>query len=255
MMPMTAPRLTFARVSSLFSLLALVALVASACGGDDDHDDDSGGVDAGTPDGGTGTIDAATECSTPLPPPAMCDFFLGCGCDTPSEKCSYTGTMRACTSAGAKAVGETCTNDTECVAASLCASPVVGGPKRCIAFCDPSHPCGQSDACYITVAGLADAKLCGQSCDLRGQDCEFAEQGCYPSKENQPAMEKGVCAAAGDGTAGADCTAANDCAEGYTCIMDDKKCHALCDRGGGLPMCASGTCSALKDHTATGYCK
>jgi hypothetical protein len=247
------------RISFALSLVAAACFVTSiaACG------DDSAptGVDAGadataTADSGP---DANTVCPNPLPPPAQCDFFLSCGCNTPTEKCSATQTGKGCTNAGTKLAGELCANDTECSAGTVCA--MYGGALRCMAYCDDSHTCEQTplpQACYIKVTAnqVQIGSVCGQVCDLRTQDCLYDGQGCYPSTTLLNQMDHGICATAGAGQDGAACTLANDCAEGYTCISSDSKCHKFCDRAGGNPMCGTGqTCMALAGHTATGFCQ
>ena len=88
---------------------ALVVVLA-ACGG-------GGGVVPGF-DGGPETPDAPTTC--PEPPPAVCDYFLSCGCDTPTEKCSVSAAGPTCFNAGTKGPGEACVVEAECAAQNAC---------------------------------------------------------------------------------------------------------------------------------------
>jgi hypothetical protein len=239
---------------SLLIMLTCGALVAAACG----DDDAPGGADASIdiPDAYTGP-DANTMCPDPLPAETMCDFFLSCGCNTPAEKCSAEGTGVGCVTAGQKAEGELCADDTECAAGTICA--LYGGMNRCLRFCDPAHPCPTDEACYIAVTGSGGADIgavCGQVCDLRTQDCQFEGQGCYPSQALLGQPEHGICVDDGAGTQGSTCDVANDCAEGFTCLDSDDKCHKFCDRNGGTPSCDAGqTCIAIKNHADTGVCQ
>jgi hypothetical protein len=243
------------------AILLSFGLLTAACG-----DDDAPGapIDAGaqTFDVFTGP-DAQEACADPVPPPAMCDFFLSCGCDVPAgEKCTVDGAAGAtgnrCIAAGVKLEGEECTVDTECTSGTICID--YGGAKHCLAYCDDAHLCaGQAttQACYINLSngsGAMAARLCGQVCDLRGQDCGYPTQGCYPSSAlGMP--EQGICVTAGAGGEGAACTLANDCSEGFTCLNSDSKCHKLCDIGGAAPTCDVGTCQAIAGHVATGACR
>ncbi len=246
------------RKSSMVSIISVLtlagALALAGCGGADippSQDDDPDGsifpIDAG--------VDARIECPDPEPAPANCDFFLSCGCNVAAgEKCSIELNSKDCVLAGAKGVGENCVLEGECEAGTLCA--VYGSGKRCMQYCDSAHACTATttpQACYINVNSAVEARVCGQLCDLRAQDCEFPEQGCYPSAA-AGAADKGICVTADTGGQGASCLEANDCQEGFTCSTTDNKCRQLCDRGGGAPTCTTGTCSALVGHTATGVC-
>ena len=235
----------------------LAATLTAACGGADvgpglRADADPGDLDAG--------IDGRAECPDPEPPPEQCDFFLSCGCDVAGgQKCSINAisNQRACFAAGPKAPGATCSDESECEAGSLCAVFGGAGTKRCMQYCDDAHACPSAptaQACYVPVLNVNDATVCGQVCDLRGQDCEEASQGCYPSARVST-DEKGICAVAGSAGQGAACTLGNDCAKGFTCDSGTDKCVQMCTIGGGAPACTVGTCTPLGGHTATGVCK
>jgi hypothetical protein len=239
-----------------FLVASLFALVACGGGADVVHLD-GGSADAGGPD-------ARTECSDPEPPPTACDFFLSCGCNVAAgEKCSIdsNNSMRACFQAGDKAPGATCGDETECQAGSLCALFGGGNAMRCMQYCDPAHTCPSTpvaQACYIPVFNVVDARVCGQVCDLRGQDCELADQACYPASAVST-MEKGICARAAARVDGDPCDQGNDCAKGFTCISNPAPtpgatCHRMCSRDGSAPVCTVGTCKPLEGHTLTGIC-
>jgi hypothetical protein len=246
------------RVSVVAGLMAAFVLVA--CGGADvapPHPGD-GGIDAGTVDAGP---DARLDCPDPLPAPAQCDFFLSCGCDVAAgEKCSIDSQTNArdCFQRGGKHEGEVCSQEMDCEAGTLCAVFGTSPVRRCMKYCDVAHACPTAptaEACYIPVKDVANATVCGQVCDLLTQDCELADQGCYPSPTHVTTAEKGICAQAAAGAEGATCTIANDCAEGLTCLDGDSKCHKLCRVGGGAPACTTGTCQAIPGSTLTGVCK
>lgn len=232
------------------SLLIVSMTFMSGCGG---CGGDAPGLD---PDADL-RPDAASMC--PDPPPAVCDFFLQCGCD-PGEKCSRGADGPACVPVGIKPVGEPCGDDTECVAGSVCVN--YGGELRCLQYCDDMHACPVGDACFIIVndeAGAQIGEACGQACSLLAQDCEFDMFGCYAASFH-PVMEEGVCVLAGAGVSGTVCTSANDCAEGLTCIEDTggtgSTCLAYCDRVDSDPGCQAGeSCVALADQTQTGVCR
>jgi hypothetical protein len=239
-------------------MLAMAGLLAlGACGGSDIPPlRDDGSVEP--PDAG---IDARTECPDPEPPPAECDFFLSCGCDVGAgEKCSVNpeNSMRDCFQAGTTQAGQACVEETDCEAGTLCAVFGDSGARRCMKFCDDEFPCPTTpvaQACYIPVFNVEDARVCGQVCDLLGQDCELDDQACYPSGRVTTA-EKGICAEFKlTGVNGASCTVANDCNTGLTCLSNDGKCHELCDRQDGDPGCTTGTCQEIPGHTRTGVCK
>jgi hypothetical protein len=242
---------------SVLSLASvLVALALAACGGADVSTPDAS--TAGPADSG---VDARLECPNPEPAPDACDFFLSCGCDVGAgEKCSIDSTNheRDCFPKGTKEPGEDCDIETDCVSGSLCAVFGASTAKRCMRYCDDAHACPSTplaQACYIPVTGVDPAAfVCGQVCDLLGQDCANADEGCYPSQLHVTTPEKGICAHAAAGVEGGACTVANDCAEGLTCLDSDSKCHKLCRVGGGEPACTTGTCTLISGETATGIC-
>lgn len=238
----------------------VLALPFAGCG------DDDGAVP--TIDGGPGTPDANltpdawTEC--PDPPPAQCDYFLSCGCDTMmGEKCTIVGNPPmgpVCAPSGANEAGQVCTQDSDCAAGTVCVA--YGGGLRCMRFCDAGHPCPEDQSCFIRVVDDMSTELgrvCGQVCSLIGQDCQFEGQGCYPSATFAPEKETGICVNAGTKVQGEACTKANDCAEGFTCVDvsgGGSICARLCDRNDGDPGCEMGqSCSALTGHTQAGVCR
>ncbi len=239
------------RISSLLPMLiAAGALALAACGG----------ADVAPQADAAPLPDARVECPNPEPEPSACDFFLSCGCAVAEgKKCSVDVTTheRDCFRAGTLAPGATCVSEVDCQAVSLCAVFGGGTAQRCMQYCDATHACPTTpaeQACYIPVSGVADAHVCGQVCSLLGQDCELADQGCYPSAI-VTTMEKGVCAQAAAGAELDTCSLANDCRKGLTCLTTDHKCHKLCDRGAGAGACTNGTCQAMPGHTATGICQ
>jgi hypothetical protein len=241
-------------LGSAVSALFVSFLLLGACGGGADG---RLRVDAGP--GGDDDPDASTECGNPPPTEAECDFFNSCGCNVAGgEKCSIEAVSgdRQCFDFGPKPPGALCADERECEPGSLCAIFGVSGEKHCMKFCDDDHGCPSTptpQACYVPILNVSDATVCGQVCDLRGQDCAIDGQGCYPS-EKVPTREKGICANAAGGEQGDACTLGNDCKAGFICADSDGKCHAICDRQDGDPACATGTCKPLGGHTATGFC-
>jgi hypothetical protein len=206
--------------------------------------------------------DARTECWDPDAGIEDCDYFLGCGCDTPTEKCSPAPSGRECFAAGAKVAGETCVSEDECVAQTTCLP--YAGEMRCMSLCDPAHPCAADlTTCYIKVTNGGDppieiGRVCGQICSLTAQDCLYDGQGCYQSMTWAPILEKGICLTAGLGTQGNTCARATDCDEGFLCINQagstTSVCAKICDRGGNEPSCDEGSCQPLSGEVQTGIC-
>jgi hypothetical protein len=244
--------------TSLF-VLSLLPFALLACGGADIPPlvrDAGAPIDALVP-----VPDARLDCPDPLPAPTACDFFLSCGCDVAGgEKCSINNNtnQRGCFLAGPGLTGATCDHETECQAGTLCA--IFGGSTAwtCMQYCDDAHDCPADLGCYLPVENVADATVCGPICDLLGQDCGIADQGCYPFSKVKT-EQKGICVLAGAGVNGTDCTKANDCAEGFTCVAPinpggPSKCRQMCGRDGSAPTCATGSCLVLQSQTHTGYC-
>jgi hypothetical protein len=230
-------------------LLTLVALVLAACG-----DDDTPVTDASWTD--VNWTDARLTC--PDEPPAVCDFFLSCGCDTPTEKCGAAPAGPTCFLAGTGTEWALCTDETACAAGTTCT--FYAGQLRCMQFCDGAHRCPDGEGCYISVVDSSAEKMgavCGQQCSLLGQDCSFASQGCYASSQWMAFPESGICLEAGVNVQFETCAGAADCAAGYLCIAPtegDPYCAKLCSRAGGDPACDEGFCRELAHHTETGIC-
>ncbi len=237
---------------------ACIAMTALAVG--------CGGGGEGMSDGGVGPNDpdAATECPDPAPPPTMCDFFLGCGCDVGAgEKCTLENRERTCRGAGTTLPSETCDTEDDCVAGAMCVSPDGTGVSICMLFCDDVHPCPSADlACYVEITDGATppsvlASFCGQVCSLLDQDCALAGQACYTSSR-VPEMEHGVCVRSGTLGQGETCMLANDCLPGFTCLNpsgpEPSFCGQFCDTMDGDPACTGQTCTPLNGHTQTGVC-
>jgi hypothetical protein len=241
------------RVTRRLATLLSLSLLGLACGGD-------GGVPSGGDSGpdDAGIIDAWTTC--PPEPPAMCDFFLSCGCDTPAEKCTAGASGVVCDTAGAVTAGEECTYDDECTGGTICTT--YAGSMVCRAFCDPAHPCPDGEACYLTVTDRAAppnpiGKACAQVCSLLEQDCVGDVLGCYESKDHVDEPELGICLTAGTAVQDEACVRAADCAEGYLCMDVSggamSECRRICDTDGDPP-CPAGACQPLPGHLKTGVC-
>jgi len=245
------------RESAKANWLGIVALALGCGGGDGTPGGGDGGIDA-DPNG----PDAATECPDPAPPPATCDFFLGCGCDVGGgEKCTIIAPNRVCTAAGTGLGGTPCVSEADCASGATCATYV--GARTCMIFCDDAHPCPTADlACYVRIGDGAEppnilATVCGQVCSLLDQDCSLPGQACYTSN-SVTEMERGVCVGTGILGQGEACTSSNDCLPGFNCINpgspDPSFCAQFCDRQDNDPACAVGTCTGLPGHTQTGVC-
>lgn len=233
-----------------------MAALAAACGSGSAPPGGDAGIDADT----TGP-DASMMCPEPPPPPSMCDFYLGCGCDMAGgQKCTIIGEERVCATAGAGQGGSLCDTEADCAAGTMCIT--YGGVSSCMIFCDDSHPCPGLDlACYVRVRDAAMntiASLCGQVCVLLDQDCALPGQACYTSSAvDQP--DRGVCVTAGVLMQDEPCMSSNDCLPGLNCINPSGAmqsiCAAFCDIIDQDPGCPAGySCAMLTGHTQTGVC-
>ena len=247
---------------SLGILVTCVTFGVAACGDDSAPAGDDAGLDGGPGDGG---VDGNAQCS-PVPPPEECDFFSGCGCDLEGgQKCSVGTESRRCALAGDRAAGEICTDDGQCAAGTGCVVyPTGGTEKRCMQFCDATHGCPTApnvQACFIDIVNSADediGKVCGETCNLLAQDCDFTGQNCHVFPSVVMTAETGACVAAGPGVQGDQCATQN-CAAGFNCITPggstEPICAELCAHANGNDDCDGGlTCSSLAGHTATGIC-
>lgn len=205
--------------------------------------------------------DAQAGC--PSEPAPECDYFLGCGCDTPAEKCGPSADGPACFVAGSGSIGGACATEADCGAGTTCLT--YGGTRSCLALCDDTHSCTEDPlkACYIAITDNASppgviARACGQVCSALEQDCLLPGQACYLAPSLVPLAELGVCATAGAGTHGQECERSTDCAVGYMCANVEGaltyRCFKFCDRMDGVPACDIGTCQAISGQVRTGVC-
>jgi hypothetical protein len=214
-------------------------------------------TDASVPADAEVLIDAPTEC--PAEPPAVCDLFLGCGCDTDAgKKCTLNQGVHACLTAGTTVAGEPCESDTQCELGTLCAR--MGDAFRCLQFCSDVYRCPPGQACYIRVTSTDPPdSVCGQVCGLLEQDCAFEGQSCFASKRVS-LEEHGICGQSGTGTQSTPCKSPNDCAKGFQCVLapgkTDFSCAMLCDRfkvNAGCPG-ETGCNEFMPPHIRTGVC-
>lgn len=186
-------------------------------------------------DPGEDATSCPADCSTSCID-AVCDLYPQCGCNT-GQKCSLSGSDRACLAAGSTAAGGLCTADTDCAAGTLCLGRNQDNSERqCMAYCDPdnqngctgltSYCNGLVDGNQITIPG---AGVCSVTCQPHnpssgcpaGWSCEV-----YTTTVTQVSFTDchadigpGVYLDACDNTAGP------FCASGYGCFNDGTPYH------------------------------
>ena len=231
---------------------AVVLCVATAC---------SSSSGASPADAASACLPSGPDARTACDPAAKtCDYFLHCGCGA-TDKCTAGDVGPVCAPAGPKPAGLTCGGDAECARGTVCVP--LFGTNRCLQFCDDSHACPTTQACYILVDDRQQppspiGSVCASTCSLVNQDCSIESLGCYRSqKDCRP--DEGVCLVAGAGGQDAKCERMSDCMKGFLCVdpggPSGPICAKICDRRDGVPGCGSGTlCQHLPGQTETGVC-
>jgi len=176
--------------------------------------------------------------------------------------------MPACTKAGQRTPGETCTTDADCAGAALCDSP-----GQCRALCQSDAVCGAGNACGVGVWSLSGntpmvvATVCGDACDPTavtagcpaGSKCDVD-----PNYGGTGAYWLTRCFLAGNVAPGQGCQLITDCAPGSGCISGTSgaTCRQYCDFASTASNhgCAAGTCTDLSPAASVGgkhygYCQ
>lgn len=219
-------------------LLATLALVAPACG-DDDNDSKTTDVTTGTD--ATSTSDADTA-------GAECDPVAQTGCAA-AMNCSYSNGVPRCFDEGAVAYEAPCDQENPCERGA-CLS-INETAQLCYRYCDPDANTCPDDARCIALSsspfGVCEIEGIYTECDLLSQACD-AGKACYSVLDR----ETPICLPEGDTATGQPCTSASACVGGDVCL--NQECHRICDPEADPDPCgALGTCQA-RDGFA-GFCQ
>lgn len=207
--------------------------------------------------GGFIVCDAATVFKNM--PQTDCDM-LQQDCDG-NMTCTATGTAQTVTgtacnvNAGLKALGESCTQDTECEKGSICLgyNPMTGELGYCTRVCCPAthEPCGFGK-CNVSVkfddAGMQTAQMCSfaPSCELFTANACAGSADCHPEEDGlstcsnpspNPAPLHGAC------------MYKNDCGDMQACIPigadpNAATCEYVCKLGNTTSAPGMGGCPA-----------
>jgi hypothetical protein len=176
-----------------------------------------------------------------------CDLGLQ-NCPNAGQKCTYAGSpaTRSCVMAGTVAEDGACTQNADM--GDNCAAGLICNPNtlKCVKFCifGDQASCSAGKACEsaIQIQGHPEfALVCSASmmvCNLLTQDC-MNNQACVTTGSST------LCSAAGTNAVGANCTQTMGCVKGSQCVNTGAatKCVQFCNLDGGMPTCASGTCT------------
>ncbi len=182
-----------------------------------------------------------------------------CGCSM-GDKCTFVGTDIGCASEGTGVHGDTCANDGDCAAGTLCL--ILGERSACRDFCDTDADCdAPGGQCVLELNPNPSTKnWCTDNCDpvstvgCTGGRCELGQ--------DEVTMDwYTVCVGAGAGTQGAACSAIDDCAPGYGCLEVNNvdSCHRFCEVASpncpaSAPTCASFGAPAIIGNKEYGGC-
>ncbi len=172
-------------------------------------------------------------------------------CPTATSNCYAAagpdGGVTVCLPEGAVDIGGACANAAACKRGLTC----VNG--ECSQWCRTNGDCVNNGTCTGVVGlqgipGLnVSALMCvyPDGCDvLTQQGCSTGES-CYFSDPNGNT----ICVTTGSSAVGATCMGlVNDCVPGAMCATSDGttlNCRQLCNADGGMPTCASGTCTLM----------
>jgi hypothetical protein len=203
-------------------------------------------------------VDAGTDAAAPNP--------FGCHVTQLSD----AGIAPVCTTAGAGADGDSCTDSRDCAAGYECVGAGTCRRYCCSGSCDSTHFCDVQPEAHPAGAGApVPVPVCMplQPCGLPGEAsdagrCPSAVETCAvvlagSSSELVPVAS---CVQTGMAPVGASCEAQH-CAAGLTCIgsWGNKICYTLCDTTDASAEChGSQVCSGglpLFPDPSTGVCK
>ena len=199
--------------------------------------------------GGTGGIGGAT--CTPPAPGGECDNFPQCGCSG-GEACTVdpgTG-LTKCATPGSTSAFAPCATTAECVAGAAC------WLGACKPFCEIASDCSASNGVCVLISPT-EIKTCTKKCKLEdaagtcgaGLTCFHDSLRTYTD-----------CGKAGTKVGVVGCTSSSECAAGHTCLAVSGACQKWCRVGHGAQDCPSGkTCEVPGnppsfDGFTYGYC-
>ena len=235
---------------------------------------DGGVTDAGTPD--SGTPDGAVTFPGCDPADTMsCPTGQTCFVNCQTQK-------GMCITGGAKAAGETCTSNADCMPGTQCFdySTTPGcTAKICLRFCNGDPQCAATtaatglslaacsgpvdcpDPAHPGAALMTTYKTCAFACDPRGAATTGCPSGLFcflyagaPGAEETP--DCGCKESSRVGANGATCASSADCQPGLVCnsMGTTKLCRKLCKLGAAADCTGAGTCTSLSGSTVYGVC-
>ncbi len=227
-----------------------------------------GTCDAPLEDQGSCPADCGNGCTD-----SICDLWPQCGC-VAGQKCTFdTADDRACLAAGSTVQSQTCTDDADCVAGTMCVGSDVED-LRCHQFCGTDADCpgtGGGGVCVITLVDASDqtipgATLCTTDCNPASTSPVSCPTGWACHLQYVDANEDEIAdffltdCANDAGTSTTTCDGVSVfCAPGYFCYTAWNECIRTCRVGmGECPAgqsCGSWADAAIIGTTEYGYCE
>lgn len=206
----------------ILGALALAAGLVACGGGDGNGDKDTAGTEDAVADQTAQNDTAEADEGNNEP---KCNYILNEGC-AEDEKCGFpsSGSTKAeCTPAGEKLIGDECSGIGDCKEGTCISLNDTG--YLCYGFCKTMAHCENMTDCLELKN--SPYKVCEldveyESCNMLGQDCTKAGQGCYVTDDGA------VCLPAGTAQVDEDCESVSDCAPGAICI--NTRCKKICDK-------------------------
>lgn len=172
-----------------------------------------------------------------------CDFVTLAGCDPSLDCIRHSDRTTSCGTAGALGEGQSCADDTECLAGMICMSAgTVAGTKTCHVVCDLGAPdscpnVASGSVCAYTFSGNTTpgpaTGLCSEACTpttnagcANGLTC-LAGTAVEPDA-GVPSVFTICTGSSGGGTQGGPCQALNDCAAGLVCQYTGESTPGTC---------------------------
>jgi hypothetical protein len=161
----------------------------------------------------------------------ICQSRCECG------RCNLSGTTLACTPAGSKQTGATCSPSADdCAPGNICLADCDGKTARCYRFCASANGSDESvcggQPCDVTVndadGGVTSLTVCeppAKMCNPVGDtvDCGNDALGCYITSTGGT-----LCDCKGTAMPGKPCSVYNSCIPGYRCISFGGPATAAC---------------------------
>jgi len=239
-------------IARVMRILAVVLLVGCGRIGFE-AGQSAGGDDAAATDGmNTGDAAVPLVCVN-----QTCDLWPQCGCD-PGSKCDVDlSGARACTAAGTRAHGDTCTSSVECQSGTTCLRMSDWPASRCMQFCDVHSDCdalGNGALCALAASsgGMLLYRACTIACSVIAQTGCPAQTQC--SIYNFGAIAGANCTGIGAGALNASCSVHSDCGPGMLCAGT---CKTACIVGDSSPCTGPTTCvgtGLVSDGVEFGMC-